>query len=424
MMKEIKENKENAVEKKGVETGNVEKKSVVADIAEKGRVEKDGAGKKSGQQGLGYGAKFLVGVWFLILCVIAGFGGAAIYQQFLGVKSTTELSIKSEGDAISSVVDKVGPSVVSIVVSGKTQSSSIYDWYFGNGEKETQGAGTGLVISEDGYIVTNKHVVAEGTTAVTVVMRDGTEYTDVEIVGRDPLNDIAFLKIKGVSGLTPAEFGDSTDLKQGQKVVAIGNALGAYQNTVTAGIIGGIGRTVTASDSSGSGTTTLNNLLQTDAAINFGNSGGPLATLDGKVIGINTAIAADAEGLGFAIPTSEFRGMLESVLKNGKVERAYLGVMYVSLTKAIASEYNLPVEAGAYINSSGSGSPIVKGGPADKAGLRNGDIIVKVGDTAIDGNHSLTSVIGRYSAGATVELVVWRGDQEITVRVTLEEYKG
>jgi S1-C subfamily serine protease len=369
------------------------------------------------------GAKLLLGLLFLILCAGAGFGGAAVYQQFLGVKSTTELSIKSEGDAISSVVDKVGPSVVSILVTGKTKSNSFYDFYFGDGTKETQGAGTGVIISKDGYIITNKHVVADGTSSVKVVTQDGTEYTDVEIVGRDPLNDIAFLKIKNVTDLTPAEFGDSTGLKQGQKVVAIGNALGAYQNTVTSGIIGGIGRTVTAADDSGNGAETLNNLLQTDAAINFGNSGGPLATIDGKVIGINTAIAADAEGLGFAIPTSEFKGMLDSVLKTGKVERAYLGVMYVSLTKQIANEYNLPVEEGAYINSS-KGSPIMKGGPADKAGLRSGDIITKIGDDAVDANHTLTSIVSKYEVGEKIELTVIRGDESIKVTVTLEKYSS
>jgi S1-C subfamily serine protease len=367
-------------------------------------------------------SKFLLGVVFLILCCLAGFGGAAIYQQFLGVTSTTELMVKSEGDAISGVVEKVSPSVVSVVTTSKSQSTNLFSWYFGSGsEQEQSGAGTGVVISADGYVITNKHVIPESTTSVAVVMRDGTKYENVEVVGRDPLNDIAFLKIKDVKDLTPAEFGDSSALKQGQKVVAIGNALGQYSNTVTAGIIGGIGRTITATSGSGSGSETLTNLLQTDAAINFGNSGGPLVTLDGKVIGINTAIAAEAEGLGFAIPTNEFRGMLDSVLETGKLERAYIGVMYVSLTKEIAGEYNLPVEEGAYVYTS-QGSPIVKNGPADKAGIRNGDIIVAIGQDKVDANHTLTSLVSKYKPDNKVVLTVLRGDQEIKVDVVLEKY--
>ncbi|MDR1197202.1 MAG: trypsin-like peptidase domain-containing protein [Candidatus Nomurabacteria bacterium] len=360
---------------------------------------------------------------FVVLVGVAGFGGAALYDRLLDVDEVnTELvSIKEEGDAISAAVDKIGPSVVSIVVSGKTvTNNSYYNLFFGgNLEQETQSAGTGVIISKDGYVLTNKHVIAENTTKVKIVTRDGVEYDDVEVVARDPLTDIAFLKIKDAKDLTPATLGDSSSVKVGTKVIAVGNALGEYQNTVTSGIVGGIGRSITAQTSSGV-TETLTNLLQTDAAINPGNSGGPLATLDGKVVGINTAIVEDAQGIGFAIPVSEIQGTVDSVLSSGKIEKAYLGVRYVNLTKQIAEQNNLPVENGAYLVNSND-APIIKNGPADKAGLRTGDIITEFNGEKIDASHTLASYISQHKPGDSVKLTVYRGDNTINVDVKLEK---
>ncbi len=369
--------------------------------------------------------KFITIALLIVVAAGAGFGGSALFELVNPNQNTTTelISIESEGDAVQNVVEKVGPSVVSIVTTGKTTvNNSYYNLFYGGGrEQETSSAATGVIISKDGYIVTNKHVVPESTTSVKVVTRDGTEYENVAVVARDPMNDIAFLKIADVSDLTPAEFSDN-DVKVGQKVIAIGNALGQYQNTVTAGIISGVGRTITAQTSDGQ-TETLTNLIQTDAAINQGNSGGPLVTYDGKIVGINTAIVEDAEGLGFAIPISEVRGVADSVLDSGKISRAYLGIYYTTLTESIASSHKLPVNEGAYLMTSDGLSAIVKGSPADKADLRTGDIIIAVDGEKITSDKSLSSITGTKKPGDKIELTVMRGDQEIKIKAELGEYE-
>ncbi|HET7629758.1 MAG TPA: trypsin-like peptidase domain-containing protein, partial [Candidatus Saccharimonadales bacterium] len=287
---------------------------------------------------------------------------------------------------------------------------------------EEQSAGTGIIISDDGYVMTNRHVVPQGTTTVSVTLSDGTELNNVEVVGRTSDNDsldIAFLKIKDKKGktLVPAKMGDSGKVQVGDKVVAIGNALGQFQNTVTSGIISGFGRSVEAGDETGS--ETLQNLFQTDAAINRGNSGGPLVNLSGEVIGINTAVAGgSSENIGFAIPISDTQGLIKSVLEKGKLLRPYLGVRYVSLTDDYAYQFNLDVKRGAYIVPSRNGQPsILPGSPAEKAGLQEKDIITKVDGVNVDENHSLTSLAGRKSVGDEVTLTIIRGDKEMTVKV-------
>jgi serine protease Do len=276
--------------------------------------------------------------------------------------------------------------------------------------------------------MTNRHVVSNGTTSVSVTLSDGTELNDVEVVGRtnesDPL-DVAFLKIKDKKGknLTAAKIGDSSKVQVGDRVVAIGNALGQFQNTVTSGIISGYGRNVEAGDAGGAGgTETLQNLFQTDTAINEGNSGGPLVNLSGEVIGLNTAIAGGtAQNIGFAIPVNDIQGLMKSVLQKGKLERPYLGVRYVSLTDDYAYLYNLSVKRGAYIvPARGGQSSIVAGSPAEKAGLKEKDIITKIDGVAVDENNSLTSLTGRKSVGDQVTLTINRDGKEMTVKVTLE----
>ena len=210
-------------------------------------------------------------------------------------------------------------------------------------------------------------------------------------------------------------------MQVGDPVVAIGNALGQFQNTVTSGIISGYGRSVQASDSNGSSSENLDDMFQTDAAINEGNSGGPLVNLNGEVIGINTAIASNSQSVGFAIPINNVNGLIDSVKATGKLERPYLGVMYVMLTDDIAKQYNLNVTRGAYIPNAGdTGSQtIVPDGPADKAGLKEGDIITKVGNTAIDEKSSLISVLGTHKVGESVELTIARGSKTLVIKVTL-----
>lgn len=369
--------------------------------------------------------KVVAVVLLVIISVGAGFGGSVLFELVNPNQNTTKelVSIESEGDVVQDVVEKVGPSVVSIVTTGKTTTNnSFYNMFYGRGiEQETQSAATGLIISKDGYIVTNKHVVPEDTTSVKVVTRDGKEYENVEVIARDSMNDIAFLKIPNVSDLTPAEFSQS-DVTVGQKVIAIGNALGEYQNTVTAGIVSGVGRTITAQTSDGKAET-LTNLVQTDAAINQGNSGGPLVTYDGKIVGINTAIVQGAEGLGFAIPTSEISGLADSILKSGKISRAYLGVYHTTITESLANSHKLPVNEGAYLTTNDGSSAIIKDSPADKAGLRTGDIITAIDGEKITSNKSLSSITSHKKPGDKVELTILRGDEEKKITVELSEYK-
>jgi serine protease Do len=206
----------------------------------------------------------------------------------------------------------------------------------------------------------------------------------------------------------------------GQKVVAIGNALGQYQNTVTSGIVSASGRPLTASD--GTRNEQLENLIQTDAAINPGNSGGPLVNLDGKVIGINTAVAEGAQGIGFAIPINDAKGLIKGVLNTGKVSRAYLGVRYISLTSQAAQQLDLKLKNGAYI-SGANGQAVVAGSPAEKAGLREKDIVTKVNGVTVDAAHPLASVLAGFAPGDTVTLTVNRDGKDIDIKATLAEYQ-
>lgn len=318
---------------------------------------------------------------------------------------------QTEND-IASLVSKVSTSVVSITTQSQTQT------YFGIAEQE--GAGTGIVVSKDGYILTNKHVV-QGTTTVGVVLSDGTRYSEVRVVGSDPLNDVAFLKIPDVDDLTPVELGNSSSVRVGQQVIAIGNSLGQYQNTVTSGIISGTGRPVAAQ--SGATIESLTDLLQTDAAINPGNSGGPLLNMSGQVIGMNTAIAADAQGIGFAIPVNGIKGMLKGVLATGEVKRAFLGVNYVPVTPESAKLYDLSAKNGAYIYAE-RGSAVANNSPASRAGIKDKDVILKVNDVEIGSSGALSTLIGEYAPGDTVELTVLRGGKEQVVRATLSEYSS
>jgi serine protease Do len=312
---------------------------------------------------------------------------------------------------IANVVSKVSPSVVSVTTQSQSQT------YFGVAQQE--GAGTGIVVSKDGYVMTNKHVV-NGATTVGIVLSDGTTYDNVRVVGTDPLNDVAFLKISGVNDLTPVEFGDSSSIRVGQQVVAIGNSLGQYQNTVTSGIISGKGRPVAAQD--GNSIESLTDLLQTDAAINPGNSGGPLLNMSGQVIGMNTAIAADAQGIGFAIPINGVKGLLKGVLSSGEVRRAYLGINYMPITPEAVKRYDLPAKNGAYVFN-GDSPAVISGGPADKAGVREKDIITKVNGVEIGSSGGLATLVGEYAPGDTVALSVLRGGNETAVNVTLDAYK-
>jgi S1-C subfamily serine protease len=374
---------------------------------------------------------------FLLAAVIFGYAGAALQEHssnsniISGTVGNQKKVVTSTSQLISQIAKTVGPSVVSVNVSISDASADSGQGFglFGFSQPENeQAAGTGIIISSDGIIMTNRHVVPEGTTTVSVTLSDGTELKNVTVLGRTTSSDnldVAFLKVNDAKGhdLTPATIGDSSKVQVGDDVVAIGNALGQFQNTVTSGIISGYGRSVTAGDSSGnsSDTENLDNLFQTDAAINEGNSGGPLVNLNGQVIGINTAIAGNAQNIGFAIPINDIKGLMSQVLKSGNFSRPYLGVRYVPLTADIAKEYNLKVKQGAFIPpSSDPASPsVLAGGPADKAGLKESDVITAINGTSINENHSLTSLLSPHQPGDKVTLTVIRGGDTKKINVTL-----
>jgi serine protease Do len=366
-------------------------------------------------------------ILMLLVSASAGFLGgwwsARDYEQNHMTGSSGQRIVTSESQLISNIAKTVGASVVSVSVTGTSVQP---DSFFGySQEVQQESAGTGLIISSDGIILTNRHVVPAGTSKVSVTLSDGTELNNVSVIGRttdsDPL-DVAYLKINDKKGKTlkPAKLGDSSKVQVGDKVVAIGNALGQFQNTVTSGIISGFGRNLKAADSSGASTETLQNLFQTDAAINEGNSGGPLVNLNGEVIGLNTALAGQAQNIGFALPINDIQGLNKSVLTQGKLIRPYLGVHFISLTDDAAYQLNLSVKRGAYITSSDGSSAIISGSPADKAGLKEKDIITKVDGLLIDQTNSLTSILGRKSVGDTVVLTVIRDGKTITIKAKLE----
>jgi S1-C subfamily serine protease len=331
--------------------------------------------------------------------------------------------VTSQSQLITQIAKNVGQSVVSVNVTGQQSTTDAFGL---STPEQTASAGTGIILSKDGLIITNQHVVPIGTNTVSVTLSNGTTLNDVTILGRTSPNDsldIAFLKVNNLEGqtLVPAVLGDSSQVQVGDSVVAIGNALGQFQNTVTSGIISGYGRTVQASDQVGSTVENLSDLFQTDAAINEGNSGGPLVDMNGDVIGINVAIAGNAQNIGFSIPINDVKGLIEQVLSTGKFQRPYLGVYYISITPDVASQYNLSVSQGAYVApmSVTGQQPIVSGSPADQAGLQSGDIITKVNDTAVDQNNSLTSLIDQYQVGDKITLTIIRGGKTITTQVTL-----
>lgn len=370
-------------------------------------------------------------------------------------------------------IEKAKPSVLSIVATKDLQifqQQNPFDLFFNDpffqqipgfqfqfpqqrqqkqAEPETKrqkiAGGTGFIVSDDGFSITNKHVVNDPEADYTAITSTGKEY-DIEILSQDPLNDLAIIQLHEKSGrdkdrktgtarnfgakakgLQTIKLGDSNTLKVGQKVFAIGNARGEYENSVTAGIISAIGRQIEASDQMGGFRETLSNLIQTDAAINFGNSGGPLINLAGEVIGVNTAIDASAAGVGFAIPINEVKAVLDSVSKYGKIVRPILGVRHIMLNKEKAEQLGLKgLEYGALIAGDRTKGefPVVPGSPAEKAGLRVDDVILEVDSEKIDENTALQSVVRRHKPGDTLKLKVWRAGSTFDVNVKLDELQG
>ena len=400
----------------------------------------------------------------VILSLLAGaIGGAAVTifgQDFLkplvgnilpADKPTSTLVNQKvtveEESASTDVVKQVSPSVVSIIIT--KDLSKIYSMtgpqpfddffnqfgfpfnFFFNEQpqqpapegKQEVGGGTGFVINQQsGLILTNRHVVTDTEAEYTVLTNEGQRY-EATVVARDAVNDMALVQIQDKS-IPAVRLGDSDSVQIGQTVIAIGNALGEYRNTVTKGVISGIGRNVVAGDNRGS-SEQLEGVFQTDAAINPGNSGGPLVNLQGEVIGINTAINSQGQLIGFAIPANEAKRMIDSYEKYGRIVRPYLGIRYVLVTPELAKANKLEVDYGALLikGQTTTDLAVVPGSPADKAGLTENDIILEVDGQKIDQEHSLVKSLAKYQPGQTVKLTVYSKGETKDVTVTLDEFK-
>lgn len=388
---------------------------------------------KGYDRGLAHRGRALVFALGGIIVLALGFGGGwlgAAAHHDNGTANVTEQKVVLKGEAavISDIAKNVGQSVVSVDVTSQSSASPYASIFgFGGGSGQQEDAGTGIILTSDGLIMTNRHVVPSGATNVSITLSDGTVYDNVKVVGRtndgDSL-DVAFLQIQDTKGktLVPAKIGDSSGVKVGDPVVAIGNALGQFQNTVTSGIISGYGRTLQAQASDGSSSESLDNLFQTDAAINEGNSGGPLVNLDGQVIGMNTAMASDSQSIGFAIPINDLSGLIDSVKATGTLQRPYMGVVYVPITSDVKQQYGLSVSNGAYIPTSAQAgqTTVISGGPADKAGVQPGDIITQVDGSDVNQTTSLASLLNKHKVGDKVSLTIVRGGKTITKAVTLD----
>lgn len=350
--------------------------------------------------------------------------------------------IVAEDSAIIDVVNKTSPAVVSIIISKDVPRyrnffSNPFDFPdffdpFGNGQNQGQGnggtqkqqigGGSGFLASSDGMIVTNKHVVADTGAEYTVITNDGKEHA-AKVLARDPVGDIAVIKIDGQDYPT-LNFGDSGNLQIGQTVIAIGNSLGEFSNTVSRGIISGLRRNLTAGSGLGD-TEKLTNIIQTDAAINPGNSGGPLLDINGDVIGINVAMAQGAQNIGFAIPANQIKKVVDQVKTTGKISTPYIGVRYMPVTDTIQKSNSLPYNYGALVarGTQITDLAVIPGSPADKAGIQENDIILELNGTKIDDKNSLSDLISQHGIGETVTLKVWHKGNENDVKVALEERK-
>lgn len=340
-----------------------------------------------------------------------------------------------EKSPIVEVAKKVCPAVVTLVISKDLPKiEGFYMFPFGGREfvfpkiekdkkeKTKIGGGSGFIVSPDGFILTCRHVVEDQKADYTVFLEAKKKYS-AKILDRDPINDIAILKING-KNLPYLELADSNKIELGETVVAVGNALGEFYDTVSAGIISGLSRFITASYGLTDRTTQLRGLIQTDAAINPGNSGGPLVNLEGKVIGINTAMVIGAQNIGFAIPINYAKKDLEEIKKYGKIKRPFLGVRYVLLNKEIAKQNKLPTSYGALIIRETLGErAVVKGSAADKTGIKEFDIILEIENEKITEKNPLSNILEKFKVGKKVNLKILREGKIINLKVKLEEKK-
>ncbi len=367
-------------------------------------------------------------VLFIFLCLIIGAGFFIykdIYVNFSKQASFREMQLDEQEATIRAIKSNI-PAVVNITVYTNEEVANINAV---TGEKTMEkrrvekGAGTGFIITPKGYIVTNKHVVSTSdpeNTQYRIILNSGKKYY-AQLIDKDPINDLAVLKIFD-KDLPSVKLGSSQYLQVGTSVIAIGNALGEYQNTVTKGIISGLERSLTASDHKG-GVKYLSNTIQTDAEINLGNSGGPLLNLKGEVVGVNVAVDQNGTSLGFAIPINDVKPVINSIKKHGIIIRPQLGVRYVMLTPQIAEERGVERNWGAFIVKGDKGEEaIVPGSAGDKAGLETGDVIFEINAIKIKDENNLRCVIQRYKPGDKIGMKIQRGSKIFIREVELGRF--
>lgn len=384
--------------------------------------------------------RFLIGLAIGIV-ILASILGGAIGDRLFGYKPLDrwfpreqrleqesgragEVKILYEESVVIGVVEKVSPSVVTVGIKKTRQVFSPFeiDIFDPFGifrrpsleEKVEQDIGTGFIINSEGMIVTNKHVVADTRAEYKVITKDDKEYKAIKIY-RDPVNDLAILKINA-SNLLPVELGDSSDLRVGQFVIAIGTALGEFRHTVTTGVISGLGRGITAGDPFSGYVERLDDVIQTDAAISPGNSGGPLLNSSGQVIGVNVAVSQAGENIGFAIPINVIKESLANFEKTGRFVRPFLGIRYKMIGRDLALLNDVP--EGAYIIE------VIEGSAAEKAGIKESDIIIKINGQAVrEKDGGLAKIISGKKVGEGIEIEVWRDGEIKEIIATLEEFE-
>jgi serine protease Do len=399
---------------------------------------------------------FIGGAIILVIGIFAGLIFGYYFYRGLGDTLVDKLTFQNsqtsqtaakyepqttqEQKVIQAVKD-VTPSVVSIVIS---KNVPVYQYQSGpvdpldpfgglftipqrvqtGTQKQEVGAGSGFIVSEDGLVLTNKHVVSDATAEYTVTDSNGKDYP-AKIIATDPVQDLAIIKIQGGGNFEPVKLGDSSNIQIGQSAIAIGNALGQFQNTVSVGVISGLGRTIVASGGVQGGSETLEDIIQTDAAINPGNSGGPLLNLNGEVIGVNTATSDAGQSIGFAISINKAKRDIQQAQASGKISYPFLGVRYVIIDSTVQKDKKLSVDYGALIQKGTAANEpaVATGSPAATAGLKAGDIILEFDGKKISKDNTLAQIISNYNPGQTVNLKILRDGKEMTISVTLSEWK-
>lgn len=372
----------------------------------------------------------------LLVAVI--FIGIAIRSP-VAVDNTSAIAplnvVSSQEELITETVKRAEPAVVSVIITKDlpklTYRDVVPDNPFFRGftfqvpqqngtERREVGGGTAFFVTKDGLLMTNRHVVSDEKADYTILLNDGTRLP-ATVVARDTVNDVALLKVQG-NNFTALPISRKDDIVLGQTAIAIGNALGEFRNTVSVGAISGLQRSIVASDAGG-GSERLDQIIQTDAAINSGNSGGPLLSSQGEVIGMNTAVSSVGQNIGFALPARELRSVLESYQKNGRIVRAYMGVRYAPVTPELKAQKNLTVDTGVLVEGEQDQPGVLPDSPAQKAGIREGDIILEADGRKLGVDVSLQTIILGKAPGDALTVKVLRDGKEMTVTVRLEERK-